>query len=577
VGPVGHSPVRPSALLCPELQRCDYRRRARQLEGRRPEYRTDTPQRGHRPDRRDDGVGARRRVFVPEPVARPLRGHRDEGRVPAGGPAEHRRDPQLESTARRRAASRHADRTGGSRGRIVGAQYDRHPGARHHARDAGSAAADLRQRPALLRDVRHSDAGCEHRRARQRVRRAHQRRPAVGRRSNGRRRQHAAGLHEPGRHGVDLPGLPDVSGHGQRGQGPDVELRPGIRLVAVRSDHGGDEVGRQCLPRGGVRVPPRRRAERHPVGSGREGGAEEEQLRRERRRPRQGAAALVGSRQELLLFQLRRVSAGGRIEPADALDPVGCRTQRRLQRLARLGGQPDPHLRSGNASSESGRHRLHQGSVHGLQRQPAERDLSIAHQPAGPAVAAGTAGTDRRRTVEQLPRPGDPRHDSRQFRLLHGAVRRAGGRQRPRVPQRLASAGPRQVRLHAAADDRQRDVFGSAELVGQPLQLRPDLLEQSPEPHVDGVLESQRGVRLGQRAIRRRLSEDRRRRRLQRPADVHLQRRLRAVRQQRRRQRGQHHDASDVHHQRHGDLDARSPHRQVRDGVPQGDGKHPRE
>ena len=49
----------------------------------------------------------------------------------------------------------------------------------------------------------------------QRVRRAGQRRPAIGRRGVGRWRQHAAGLHEPGRHGVDSPGLPDVARHGQ--------------------------------------------------------------------------------------------------------------------------------------------------------------------------------------------------------------------------------------------------------------------------------------------------------------------------------------------------------------------------
>ena len=64
-----------------------------------------------------------------------------------------------------------------------------------------------------------------------------------------RRRQHAAGLHESGRHGLDLPGLPDVARHGQRSQGPDVELRARVRVVDWRPDHGRDEVRRQLVPR----------------------------------------------------------------------------------------------------------------------------------------------------------------------------------------------------------------------------------------------------------------------------------------------------------------------------------------
>ena len=103
-------------------------------------------------------------------------------------------------------------------------------------------------------------------RRQQRLRRAHQRRPAVGRRGLARRRQHAAGLHEPGRDGLDLPGLPDVARHGQRGEGADLELRAGVRLVDLRPDHGGDQVRRQLVPRRGLRVPPRRLAEGHAVG-----------------------------------------------------------------------------------------------------------------------------------------------------------------------------------------------------------------------------------------------------------------------------------------------------------------------
>ena len=111
--------------------------------------------------------------------------------------------------------------------------------------------------PRVFCKLRDSHAGRQHGRRRERVRRADQRRPAVGRRGHGRRRQHAAGLHEPGRDGLDLPGLSDVARHGERGEGPDVELCPRVRLVAVGADHGGDEVGRQQLPRRRVRIPPR--------------------------------------------------------------------------------------------------------------------------------------------------------------------------------------------------------------------------------------------------------------------------------------------------------------------------------
>ena len=51
--------------------------------------------------------------------------------------------------------------------------------------------------------------------------------------------------------------LPDVAGHGQRGQGPHLELRTRIRRVDVRANHGGDEVRRQLVPWRGLRVPPR--------------------------------------------------------------------------------------------------------------------------------------------------------------------------------------------------------------------------------------------------------------------------------------------------------------------------------
>ena len=199
-------------------------------------------------------------------------------------------------------------------------------------------------------------------------------------------------------------------------------------------------------------------------------------------------------------------------------------------RLARRQRQPDPDLRPADDPSD-GRGGYHQEiSSWAATAILAERDLPESHQPAHPAVARGTADTDRRRPVEQLPRSGDPRHDPRQLRLLHGPVRRADGEQRSHLHERLASARAGEVRVGAAAADRQRDLLRSAELLGQPAQLGSHLQQLAAEPHVDGIPEPQRGLRVGEPELRRRLPQDRRRGRLQRSAADDLQRRVRAVR-----------------------------------------------
>ena len=153
--------------------------------------------------------------------------------------------------------------------RLLDPERHGHPGARHLAGNPQPASAADEQRPAGGRVVCHADARRQHGRRQQRLRRAHQRRPAVGRRGVARWRQHAAGLHEPGRDGLDLPGLPDVARHGERGQGADLELRAGVRVVDLRADHGRHQVRRQLVSRRGLRVPPRRHAEGQAVGRGR--------------------------------------------------------------------------------------------------------------------------------------------------------------------------------------------------------------------------------------------------------------------------------------------------------------------
>ena len=58
-------------------------------------------------------------------------------------------------------------------------------------------------------------------------------------------------------------------------------------------------------------------------GAIREARVQAQQLRRQHRRPGQAAGNLVAERQELLLLQLRRLPADRRLEPADAVDPLG--------------------------------------------------------------------------------------------------------------------------------------------------------------------------------------------------------------------------------------------------------------
>ena len=142
-------------------------------------------------------------------------------------------------------------------------------------------------------------------------------------------RQHAAGLHEPGRHGVDLPGLSDVARHGERGQGADVELCARVRLVDV----GGQimavtKSGGSSFHGAGFEFHRDDSLKADAVGRDEKPArSSKQQLRRQHRRAGRSAGALVGpTSQELLLFRLRGVSADGRLESADAVDPVDAGT-----------------------------------------------------------------------------------------------------------------------------------------------------------------------------------------------------------------------------------------------------------
>jgi hypothetical protein len=117
-------------------------------------------------------------------------------------------------------------------------------------------------------------------------------------------------------------------------------------------------------------------------------------------------------------------------------------------------------------------------------------------------VAGSAAGSDQRRPAEQLSGSGDTGHDSRQLRLLHGPVRPAAQYERSHLHQHLAPAGAGEVRVRAAAADRERDLLGSAEFLGEPAELGPHLQQHAAQPHVDGIPQPQRGLWVGQPGLR---------------------------------------------------------------------------
>ena len=111
---------------------------------------------------------------------------------------------------------------------------------------------------------------------------------------------------------------------------------------------------------------------------------------------------------------------------------------------------------------------------------------------------------DQRRPAEQLPGAADPGHDPRQLRLLHGPRSTCSSAQRPRVREHLAPAGAREVRIRSCRRRspprptrirRTRGSTGSTTTASFSATLA--------EPHVDGVPEPQRGLRLGQPGLRR--------------------------------------------------------------------------
>ena len=279
---------------------------------------------------------SRRRLRLPQPRARHLRAHRASSRDSsptlrrgiAGGP-ERQRAPR-----RRPGASAARPR----QIEVVGASAMNYDSGSHEDGIAPETlygpAAGLQLRPPLVGHVRPAHARRLVRRQRERLRRAHQRRPAVGRRGGPRRRLHAAGLHEPERHGLDLPGLPLLAGHGERDQGRQLELRRPVRLDHRRPDRRRHEVGPGEPPRRALLVRPAGQVERQPVGRHGEVAPREEQLRRRARRPDEGPRPVVELGQDLLLRRRRGLPPDGRLEPADAVHPLDDGEERRLQRLA---------------------------------------------------------------------------------------------------------------------------------------------------------------------------------------------------------------------------------------------------
>ena len=109
-------------------------------------------------------------------------------------------------------------------------------------------------------------------------------------------------------------------------------------------------------------------------GADEQAAIQSQQLRGQHRRSGQSAWPHDRQVEDLLLLRLRGLSADRRFEPADAVDSVAPGAQRGFPRLARSSRKPDSDLRPAHdpARRPGG---LYQGSVHGLRRQHAQRDL----------------------------------------------------------------------------------------------------------------------------------------------------------------------------------------------------------
>ena len=180
------------------------------------------------------------------------------------------------------------------------------------------------------------------------------------------------------------------------------------QIMAVTESGGSDFHG------AGVRYHRNDCAQRDAVGRRREAAScRKQQLRREHRRTRQGAGPLVRQGQELLLLQLRRLPPGGRVEPADAVDSLNRRAQRRLHGLARHG--------SGNLIPIYDPATIRPDGAGGSSRTSSWGATAITPNVICPSRInplvrpwlRALPNADERRTAQQLPRAADSRHDSR--------------------------------------------------------------------------------------------------------------------------------------------------------------------
>ena len=390
--------------------------------------------------------------------------------------------------------------------RRVGLEHHGDAGARHLARDAAAAAAAVEQRPARGgRRLRMLMPGVSTGGGIERVRRADQRRPAVGRRGVGRRRQHAAGLHEPGRHGVDLPGLPDVARHGQRGQGPDVELCARVRLVDVGPDHGGDEVGRQLLPRIGLRVSPRRVAQGDAVGADKKAPFKRNNFGVNIGGPAKVPGAVERQAGRATSTSITRAT-GRRAAPISRR----CRSRR-----CRSGAGDFSDWRDANGNlipiydPATMRSDGHGGYIKdqfmGCDGNHAERDLPDPHQPARAAVALGAADAHQRRPAQQLPGAArSPTPSSATPTTTWAGSTSRSAAKTTCSPASGTSARPRSSCRTLPQPIATETLLGSAELVGQPVQLRPDLLAARSLNHMSmGYLNRNEGYGSRQPGLRR--------------------------------------------------------------------------
>ena len=216
-------------------------------------------------------------------------------------------------------------------------------------------------------------------------------------------------------------------------------------------------------------------------------------------------------------FDHERYRQKGGATSGRALAPVDAGTPGRLPRLARRLGQPDPDLRPGDAALGCER-QLRQGSVHGLRRQHAQRDLRRTASTRSSSRGwrrcrrPTSAGPLNNFLAPPIPDTilGDTDYYMWRIDVQCGNNHVFASFWHQRAPAKFYSQLPQPIATETYSDPQNSWVN----------RMNYDrIVSNTIVNHMsDGVPEPQRGLRLRQPGLRRSVPADRRRRRPQRAA-----------------------------------------------------------